>query len=116
MITLHNSFNCKPDDPGLSELLALRKLQIQRLDGIRLIIFNLNDSLESLNEALGFDILTNHWTGERYTEIGFSPSWEYLETHTNWLEVAYLYNDNEGALLFIQKPLPESLKSLFNLI
>jgi len=81
MISLHNSFDYTPNDTELAELLALRKTQIQYLEGIRLIIFNQTDSIESLNQALGFDILTNHWTGERYTEADFYPSWEYIEKH-----------------------------------
>ncbi|GAB6070014.1 hypothetical protein JCM30760_11110 [Thiomicrorhabdus hydrogeniphila] len=113
MISLQNWNNFVPDDSELAELLSIRKQQIQYTDDIKLIIFKQSDSLESLNQTLDFDILTNHWTGERFDEPRFYPSWEYLEIHPNWLEVAYLYNDNNGVLLFIEQPLSEPLKTLF---
>lgn len=113
MISLQNWINYTPDNLELAKILELRKQQTQYTDDIKLIIFKQSDSLESLNQALGFDILTNHWTGERFDEPRFYPSWEYLEVHPNWLEVGYLYNDNEGVLLFFEQPLPEILKKLF---
>lgn len=115
MNNLIHDFTYCPADTELAQLIALRKQQIQYTNDIKLIIFNQIDSLESLNQALGFDILTNHWDGFALGCDEFSPSWEYIELHQNWLEVAYLYNDAEGALLFIELPLSEPLKSLLRI-
>ena len=113
MIVQQHNFNVFADNEELLSLLDLRKQQIQDTTDITLVIFQSGDSLDALNEALGFNVLSNHWNGKLFTETEFYPSWEYLELHPNWLEVAYLYNDEQGTLVFIERPLMEPLKSLY---
>jgi len=115
MNPLLKTFDYQPTDSELAELIALRKQQIGNTSDIKLIIYHTHDSLKSLNEALGFNILTNHWNGQEFRTVGFEPSWEYLETHQHWLEVAYLFNSEKGALVLCQLPLSEPLKSLFHI-
>ena len=115
MYILQTHFHFTIRDIELDDLLNTRQQQTQNFSDITLIIADKNDSIEDINTALGFHILTNHWTGQDFRNSDFQPSWEYMENHINWVEVAYLYNDERGALLFIQKPLHPSLEKLFSI-
>jgi hypothetical protein len=43
------------------------------------LVVESGDTLEAINDQLGFDILCNRWTGVRYDQADFSPSFEFVE-------------------------------------
>lgn len=82
-------------DPTLRSLLALRLDQLAPNDdetSIRIIVFGAGDTLEVLEVDLGF------------TPLEAEPSWEWIEAHPGWFEIAYVFSDDgDGALLFVSQ-------------
>jgi len=82
-------------DSTLRSLLALRLGQLFPVsDGpsIRFLVFEAGDTLEALEADLGF------------TPIEVTPTWEWIEAHPGWFELAYVFSDDgEGAILFVSR-------------
>lgn len=82
-------------DPTLRSLLALRLGQLVPADdepSIRFIVFEAGDTLAALEGDLGF------------SPIESEPSWEWVEAHPGWFELAYIFSDDgDGAILFVSR-------------
>ena len=95
--------------------LEIRELVTQRMDDLGGDAFDANalgyflvvecgDTLEALSAQLGFDILCNRFTGIRYDQTGFMPSFELMEEFTAGYDMVFvLSDDGYGVEVFVQK-------------
>lgn len=97
-------------DPALRSLLALRMAQLAPPDGVDLgdaahfLIFESGDRLCQLDAELGFTPLDNIIDGSFYGDPDFTPSWEWIELHKGWVEMAYLFSDDGFAIvIFVER-------------
>ena len=68
------------------------------------LIVDPGDSLEQIETQLGFSILCNRFSGIRFDDAGFTPSWELIEAHAHWYELVFvLADDGFGIEVFIPK-------------
>jgi hypothetical protein len=68
------------------------------------LIVEPGDSLASINAQIGFDILVNKWTGNRFDQPGYTQSFEILDEHANWFEMVFLIDDSGfGIEVYIPK-------------
>ncbi len=68
------------------------------------LIVQPGDSLADIDAQLGFSILTNRWTGIRYDQPGYTPSFEILQEHAGYFELVFvLSDDGYGVELFVPK-------------
>lgn len=68
------------------------------------LIVQPGDTLATINAQIGFDILANKWTGIRFDQPGYTPSFEVLEEHAGYWEVVFIVDDSGyGIELFIPK-------------
>lgn len=85
-------------DPELRALLGLRawQLDVERdrplSDTIRFVVVQPGDPPEVINEAVGFPIT---W------EQADQPSFEWMEDHGSWFEIAYVLTDDFGLLVLV---------------
>jgi hypothetical protein len=78
----------------------------------KIITVQSGDSLDAINELIGFDILTNKWSGVRFDQPGYTQAFEILDEHAGYYELVFLIDDSGyGIELFIPKILdiPELL-------
>ncbi len=81
-------------DPTLRSLLALRGAQLASTDGepVQVIVFEAGDTLVELEADLGFK------------PIEMEPSWEWIEAHPGWFELAYVFSDDgDGVIIFVSR-------------
>ena len=82
-------------DCDLRALLTLRLGQLVPTDdgpSIRFIVFEAGDTLDTLEADLGF------------SPLEATPSWEWIEAHPGWFELAYVFSDDgDGAILFVSR-------------
>lgn len=57
-----------------------------------------------ISDQVGFDVLTNRFTGARFDEPGFTPSFEILEEHRACFEIVFVISDDGfGVEVFVPK-------------
>ena len=56
------------------------------------------DTLAAINEQLGWDILTNRWTGIRFGDPRFTPSFELVDEHAGYFELVYVMGQDGGGI------------------
>lgn len=85
-------------DPHLRALIGLRawQLDVERdrplSDLVQFVVVQPGDTPEVIHEALGFPIT---W------ELAEQPSFEWMEDHGSWFEIAYVLTDDFGLLVFV---------------
>ena len=68
------------------------------------LIVEPGDSLQAINAQLGFNILTNRWTGIRFDQPGYTQSFEILDEHAGYYEMVFIISDDGfGIEVFIPK-------------
>ena len=68
------------------------------------VLWEQGDSLEDFDRLLGFPVLSNRYSGLRFGEFGFSPSFELVEKHLTCFELVFvLSDDGYGVMVFIPK-------------
>ena len=94
---------------------AIRKLVQQRIDDLGgdkfdaaelgyFLIVESGDSLDTINTQIGFNILANRFTGIRYDEVGFTPSFEFIEEFSACYEMVFILDDSGyGVDIFISR-------------
>jgi hypothetical protein len=94
---------------------AIRKLVQHRIDELGgdkfnttelgyFLIIEPGDSLDSISTQIGFNILANRFTGIRYDEVGFTPSFEFIEEFSACYELVFILDDSGyGIDIFISK-------------
>jgi hypothetical protein len=70
----------------------------------QIVVIEAGDSLGALPSVIGFDILINSFTGLRFGEPGFEPTFEVLEESPVCYELVFIHGDgDDGIVIFIPK-------------
>jgi len=95
-------------DPELRRLLSFRICQLAETEGVdvseivNFLVVEAGDTSEQIETALGFSPLINFVDQSRYGDPGFAPSWEWIEDHGGWFELAYVLSDDGfGWIVFV---------------
>lgn len=68
------------------------------------LILQAGDSLDAISAQIGFDILANRWTGIRFGEAGFTPSFELVSEHAGYYDIVFIVDDSGfGIEVFVPK-------------
>ena len=104
--------------------IEIRELVTQRMDDLGGDAFDANtlgyflvvesgDTIEAIAAQLGFDILCNCFTGIRYDQTGFTPSFEFVEKFSACYDMVFILSDDGyGVEVFVQKASGVSLELL----
>ena len=91
-------------DPDILKLVKLRHVQLgDELFG-SVIIVEAGDTVEDIEEEIGFSILTNLFDDVRYPDPDFVPCFEVLEDHGNFYEMLFLFSDGDDGTVEIFIP------------
>ena len=71
---------------------------------VQFIVMTSSETVIELEAALGFSVRTNRFSGCRYGDADFLPSWEVIEEHPFWYELVYVLGDDGfGIVIFVPK-------------
>jgi len=84
--------------------LDIRQLVQQRIDDLGgdkfssadlgyILVIEPGDTLEAIQAQIGFDILSNRWTGLRYNQKGYTPSFEFIEDFGFCYDAVWIVSD-----------------------
>ena len=96
-------------DPAIRKLVQQRidELGGEKLDSAELgffLVVEPGDSLDTINTQLGLSILANRFTGIRWDQPGFTPSFEFIEEFPACYELVFILDDSGyGIDIFISK-------------
>lgn len=94
---------------------AIRQLVQQRIDDLCVegddihamgyfVIMEPDDTVEVIQEQIGFNILSNRLTGDRYDDPMFTASFEFILEYPSCYEIVFVLDDSGfGVELFIPK-------------
>jgi hypothetical protein len=94
---------------------AIRKLVRQRFDDLGgdkfdaavlgyFLVIEPGDSADAINTKIGLNILANRFTGIRWDQPGFTPSFEFIEAFPSCYELVFILDDSGyGVDIFISK-------------
>ena len=94
---------------------AIRELVQQRINDLGGEAFDSNelgyflvveagDSIEAIRATVGFDILRNRFTGIRFNDTGFTPSFEFIEELPACYDIVFVLDDTGiGVEIFVPK-------------
>jgi hypothetical protein len=115
MILMHDTSSMQTvvtqyPDAALRSLLELRMAQLAPPDGadigeaVQFLVFEPGDQLCQLEANIGFTPLHNLVDGSFYGDPDFTPSWEWVEFHAGWIEIAYIFTDDGfGTIIYVQR-------------
>ena len=105
MLKIHNRSQLNTIiDQDILKLVTLRLAQLESNIPTPMIIMQTGDSLSSIEEEIGFSILTNLFDDISYPDPDFVPSCEALEDHGGFYEMLFILSDGEEAVeIFIPK-------------
>lgn len=96
-----------------SELRAFAQRQLEflaaeeMLDGdtpSSVIVMEPGDPASALSHGLGFDVLATRYSGCRFNESGYSPTFEALVEHPKFFEMVFVLSDyGDGAIVLVPK-------------
>ena len=96
-------------NPAIKELVLAR---INDLGGVAFdadelgyfLVVESSDTLEAWSAQLGFDLLRNRFTGIRYEQADFTPSFEFIEEFPSCYDIGFVLDDTGiGIELFVPK-------------
>ena len=91
-------------DPDILKLVKLRHSQLGDEMFGSLIIVEIGDTVEDIENEIGFCILTNLFDDVRFPDPDFVPSCEVLEDHGTFYEMVFILSDGDDAIeIFIPK-------------
>ena len=68
------------------------------------LVVESSDTLEALSAQLGFDTLHNRFTGIRFNDTGFTPSFEFIEEFPACYDMVFVLDDTGiGVEIFVPK-------------
>ena len=95
---------------------AIRQMILQRIDAIAsdepydatqhgyFVIIESGDTSDAIAAQVGFDVLTNRWTGLRYDHADYTPAFEILEEYQTCWDLLFIQDDSGyGIELFLPK-------------
>ena len=65
------------------------------------LVLEEGDQLEAINRQLGFDILTNRWTGLRWDHPDYTPAFEFIEEHQSCYEALFIRDDSGFGIVLL---------------
>ena len=105
-----------------AELTRLITGYVERLSGYegcelgqlaQFVVMTRSDTVIELEAALGFSVRINRFTGCRYGDAEYLPSWEVIEEHKFWYEVVYVLGDDGfGIVIFVPKDADAELNEM----
>ena len=103
------------------DLLRLRFEQLNLEMNVTMFIVEPRETVEDIEEEIGFPILTNLFDDVRYPDPDFVPCFEVLEDHGGCYEMLFILSDGDEAIvIFIPKvgvdPLLLSMCSQFAVV
>ena len=115
MIVVHS----KSDIPRISNV-AIRVLVQQRIDALHgdgfdiadlgyFLIIEPGDTAEAIDAQVGFPILCNRYTGLRWDQPGFTPSFEFVEEFETAFDLVFVMSD-DGAGVEVLVPKVEGVE------
>lgn len=87
-------------DPTLRDIMNKRISQLRRgysgplEEIVNFLVVEPGDSEADVIAGLGFSPLCNLVDRARFGDPGFSPSWEWIERHGDWFEMAFILSDD----------------------
>ena len=108
MIVVHDHSNRDQiSNIEIKDLIRKRIDSLNELDAADLcniLVVEGSDTLESLSAQLTFNILCNRFTGIRFDQEGFTPSFEFIEEFPSCFDMVFvLSDDGSGVELFVPK-------------
>jgi hypothetical protein len=104
-------------DPAIRQLIQHRITTIASdepydatLHGYFLVLED-GDTMDAISRQLGFDILTNRWTGHRWDHPDYTPAFEFIEEHPSFYE-ALLIRDDSGYGIVLLIPMALGIPEL----
>lgn len=94
---------------------AIRDLVRQRIEDLGggafnadalgyLLVIEAGDAIEAIHAQVGFNILHNRFTGARYDQSGFTPSFEFVEEFPSCYDMVFILDDSGyGIEVFMPK-------------
>lgn len=94
---------------------AIRELVQQRISDLGgeafdadslgyLLVIEAGDTIEAIQQQIGFNILQNRLTGIRFDATGFTPSFEFIQEFASCYDMVFVLSDDGfGVELFIPK-------------
>ena len=94
---------------------AIRKLVRQRFDDLGgdkfdaavlgyFLVIEPGDSADAINTKIGLNILANRFTGIRWDQPGYTPSFEFIEEFSACYELVFILDDSGyGVDIFVRK-------------
>ena len=71
---------------------------------VQFMVMASSDTVIELEAVLGFSVRINRFSGCRFGDADFLPSWEVIEAHRYWYEVVYVLGDDGfGIVIFVPK-------------
>lgn len=58
------------------------------------LVIEFTDTIQAIKAQVGFDILCNRFTGIRYDQAGFTPSFEFIEEFPSCYDMVVLLGDS----------------------
>ena len=95
--------------------LAIRDLVRQRIEDLGggafnadalgyFLVIEAGDTIEAIDGQVGFNILHNRFTGARYDQPGFTPSFEFVEESPACYDMVFILDDSGyGVEVFVPK-------------
>ena len=108
-------------DHDILKLVKLRHDQLGDALFDSVIIIETGDTVEDIENEIGFFVMTNLFDGVRYSDPDFVPCFEVLEDHGGCYEMVFILSDADDAIeIFIPKvgvdPLLLSMCSQFAVV
>ena len=108
-------------DPDILKLVKLRHSQLGDEMFVSVIIIETGDTVEDIENEIGFFVMTNLFDDVRYPDPDFVPCFEVLEDHGGCYEMVFIFGDGDDAIeIFIPKdgvdPLLLSMCSQFAVV
>ena len=91
-------------DPDILKLVKMRHSQLGDEMFVSVIIIEIGDTVEDIENEIGFFVMTNLFDDVRYPDPDFVPSCEALEDHGGCYEMLFILGDGDEAVeIFIPK-------------
>jgi hypothetical protein len=94
---------------------SIRALVRQRIDDLGgeafdsdalgyFLVIEAGDAIEAIHAQVGFNILHNRFTGVRYDQPAFTPSFEFIEEFASCFDMVFVLDDSgSGIEIFVPK-------------
>ena len=91
-------------DPSILKLVKLRHDQLGDEMFGSVIIVEIGDTVEDIENEIGFFVMTNLFDDVRYPDPDFVPCFEALEDHGDFYEMLFLFSDGDDGTVEIFIP------------